>query len=73
MDNGWNESADAWIARQGPAGDWGRRFVLDPALMNLIDSNEFTPALVLDAVKAECVGCCTIAEFGAPGSTRLNV
>lgn len=29
MSDGWDESADAWIASQGEAGDFGRRHVLD--------------------------------------------
>jgi SAM-dependent methyltransferase len=29
MSDGWDESAQAWIASQGDAGDFGRRYVLD--------------------------------------------
>lgn len=31
--NGWNESADAWIADMGEHGDFGRRYVLDPVML----------------------------------------
>jgi len=30
--SGWPESAEAWIAAQGEAGDKGRRYVLDPVM-----------------------------------------
>lgn len=33
MDNGWNDSAQAWIDVIGEAGDWGRRFVLDAPML----------------------------------------
>lgn len=33
MDNGWQASADAWIADMGDHGDFGRRFVLDPVML----------------------------------------
>jgi SAM-dependent methyltransferase len=33
MSNGWNESAEAWIADMGDHGDFGRRFVLDPVML----------------------------------------
>jgi SAM-dependent methyltransferase len=33
MDNGWDESARAWIDSQGEHGDFGRRFVLDPPMI----------------------------------------
>lgn len=33
MDNGWQASADAWIADQGESGDFGRRYVLDPVML----------------------------------------
>jgi len=32
-DNGWQDSADAWIADQGDHGDFGRRYVLDPVML----------------------------------------
>ncbi|NKC32394.1 class I SAM-dependent methyltransferase [Falsiroseomonas selenitidurans] len=33
MENGWGESAGAWIASQGEEGDYGRRFVLDAPML----------------------------------------
>ena len=33
MDNGWETSADAWIADMGEHGDFGRRYVLDPVML----------------------------------------
>jgi SAM-dependent methyltransferase len=32
---GWDGSADAWIATMGEDGDWGRRAVLDPVMLDL--------------------------------------
>jgi hypothetical protein len=33
MDNCWQASADAWIAKIGEHGDFGRRYVLDPIML----------------------------------------
>jgi SAM-dependent methyltransferase len=33
VDNGWQESAGAWIAEVGEHGDFGRRYVLDPVML----------------------------------------
>ena len=33
MDNGWQSSADAWVADMGTSGDFGRRYVLDPVML----------------------------------------
>ena len=33
MDNGWQSSADAWVADMGEQGDFGRRYVLDPVML----------------------------------------
>ena len=33
MSDGWNESAQAWIADQGELGDFSRQFVLDAAML----------------------------------------
>lgn len=33
VDNGWQDSAAAWIADQGEHGDFGRRYVLDPVMV----------------------------------------
>jgi SAM-dependent methyltransferase len=34
MENGWQSSADAWIADMGERGDFGRRYVLDPVMLS---------------------------------------
>jgi SAM-dependent methyltransferase len=49
MDNGWQASADAWIADMGEHGDFGRRYVLDPIMLPRALSR--SPKKVLD------VGC----------------
>lgn len=37
MSNGWEESAEAWIATIGPEGDFARRFVLDRPMLERVD------------------------------------
>jgi SAM-dependent methyltransferase len=34
VDNGWDQSAAAWIRDMGEAGDFGRRYVLDPVMLD---------------------------------------
>jgi hypothetical protein len=46
MNNGWEESAAAWIADMGEHGDFGRRYVLDPVMLLLALAAR--PATVLD-------------------------
>lgn len=48
-DDGWERSASAWIADQGEHGDFGRRHVLDPVMLERALAER--PARVLD------VGC----------------
>lgn len=43
--NGWDESAEAWIAAQSQTGDWSRQWVLDPAMLARIDGRGFATAL----------------------------
>ncbi|MEG3125240.1 class I SAM-dependent methyltransferase [Sphingomonas sp. GB1N7] len=43
--NGWAESAQAWIADMGDAGDFGRRFVLDPPMLARVRGGGFGNAL----------------------------
>lgn len=43
--NGWAESAQAWIADMGDAGDFGRRFVLDPPMLARARGRGFANAL----------------------------
>lgn len=45
VDNGWDASAEAWIASQGDDGDWGRRFVLDRPMLERIAGRGFATAL----------------------------
>lgn len=49
MENGWESSAEAWIADMGEHGDFGRRYVLDPVMM--------PRALARSPGKALDVGC----------------
>jgi SAM-dependent methyltransferase len=45
MDNGWENSAQAWIDSVGERGDWGREHVLDPAMLARIGNGHFRNAL----------------------------
>lgn len=45
MTDGWAESAEAWIASLGEAGDYGRQFVLDPAMEARVTGRGFKNAL----------------------------
>jgi SAM-dependent methyltransferase len=45
MSNGWDESADAWIAALGEGGDWARQNVLDPALLERIVQRRYRRAV----------------------------
>jgi len=45
MDDGWNDSAAAWIAATGDRGDWGRAHVMDPAMLARIEGRGFRDAL----------------------------
>jgi SAM-dependent methyltransferase len=47
MSNGWDQSAQAWIAVIGDDGDWGRRFVLDPPMIARAVGRGFRDALDL--------------------------
>jgi len=49
VENGWESSAEAWIADMGEHGDFGRRYVLDPVMM--------PRALARSPGKALDVGC----------------
>ena len=41
MSDGWQDSAQAWIAAQGEAGDYGRRFVLDAPMMDRVRAGAY--------------------------------
>ncbi|HEX2889939.1 class I SAM-dependent methyltransferase [Vineibacter terrae] len=43
--DGWADSAAAWIAAQGEAGDYGRRFVLDGPMIARLRGRGFRDAL----------------------------
>ncbi len=43
--NGWEESAEAWIATMGDVGDPARRFVLDHAILSRIEGRGYRTAL----------------------------
>src|SRR5689334_20980747 len=48
MDNGWENSAEAWInsmGERGERGDWGRQHVLDPVMLSRVSAGRFTNAL----------------------------
>lgn len=45
MNNGWDQSASAWIAAMGERGDWAREHVLDPVMLGRIDARRFEAAL----------------------------
>jgi SAM-dependent methyltransferase len=44
-DNGWAESASAWIADMGETGDFGREFVLDAPMMDRVRARRFERAV----------------------------
>jgi SAM-dependent methyltransferase len=45
MGRDWDDSAEAWIASMGDAGDWGRQFVMDPVMLARVDRKKFHRAL----------------------------
>jgi SAM-dependent methyltransferase len=49
MSDGWDESAQAWIASLGQSGDWGRQYVLDKPMLERV--RLAAPSTALD------VGC----------------
>lgn len=62
MENGWNTSAKAWISHLGEKGDWGRQFVLDPAMERLLKEKGHQRAL--DIGCGEGRFCRTLNEWG---------
>ncbi|MCY1668183.1 class I SAM-dependent methyltransferase [Rhizobium sp. SL86] len=44
-ENGWSQSAPAWIESQGDNGDFSREFVLDPAIDRIMAERRFDHAL----------------------------
>tara|TARA_R110002051_G_scaffold83711_1_gene148469 strand:+ start:131 stop:847 length:717 start_codon:yes stop_codon:yes gene_type:complete len=45
MNDGWDESAAAWIADMGEAGDFGRQFVMDAPMMARVRLRPYRRAL----------------------------
>lgn len=45
MSNGWEESAQAWIADQGETGDFGRQWVMDAPMMTRAGLRPYRRAL----------------------------
>lgn len=45
VENGWSQSAPAWIESQGDQGDFSRAFVLDPAIDRIMVGRRFEHAL----------------------------
>ncbi|MEP7118006.1 MAG: class I SAM-dependent methyltransferase [Acidobacteriota bacterium] len=64
MDNGWDASADAWIADQGDRGDFGRRYVLDPVMLPRALARQ--PTKAIDIGCGEGRFCRVLAEHGVP-------
>ncbi len=59
---GWDASAQAWIAIQGDAGDFGRVHVLDAPMLALVDG--LAPRTVLDVGCGEGRFCRMLAARG---------
>ncbi|KMO11804.1 class I SAM-dependent methyltransferase [Methylobacterium platani] len=62
MSNGWDESAAAWIADMGEAGDFGRACVLDAPMLARLEGRGFRQAL--DVGCGEGRFCRRMQEFG---------
>ena len=43
--DGWNESAQAWLAEMGERGDFSRAFILDAPMLARVDAGRFARAL----------------------------
>ncbi len=63
MTDGWDESAQAWIASQGDEGDFGRRHVLDGPMTARVAA--LAPATALDVGCGEGRFCRILQGFGA--------
>ena len=45
MNDGWEESADAWVASQGDEGDFGRRWIMDAPMLERVRRRPYSHAL----------------------------
>lgn len=71
VNNGWNESAAAWIEGIGDEGDFVRTFVLDPAIEQLLSGRRFSTAL--DVGCGEGRFCRKFLDvYGIPSVTGLD-
>jgi SAM-dependent methyltransferase len=66
MDNGWPESAYAWISDMGEHGDFGRRYVLDPVMLPRALAR--SPRKVLDVGCGEGRFCRMLRHNGVPST-----
>ncbi len=64
MANGWQDSAEAWVADMGEQGDFGRRYVLDPVM--LPRALAAAPARALDVGCGEGRFCRMLTRHGMP-------
>jgi ubiquinone/menaquinone biosynthesis C-methylase UbiE len=62
MSDGWDESAEAWIADMGDEGDFGRQFVLDSPMLARVSAGRFADAL--DVGCGEGRFCRMLADLG---------
>jgi SAM-dependent methyltransferase len=62
MENGWNDSARAWIDVIGEDGDWGRKYVLDAPMLAEVDA--LSPRRALDLGCGEGRFCRLLASCG---------
>ena len=70
MKNGWQESANAWIADMGEHGDFGRRYVLDPVM--LPRALRGSPESVLDIGCGEGRFCRMLRQNGVAHVTGID-
>ena len=74
VQTGWDMSAQAWIDHIGEQGDWGRRCILDKALLDRIGDREFQRALDVGCGEGRfcrLLGTRRIAAVGIDPTQRL--
>jgi hypothetical protein len=62
MENGWDNSAEAWLIAMSERGDWGRVAVLDPIMLHR--ARRLSPARALDVGCGEGRFCRLLADEG---------